>query len=111
MALDTMTNNTQDAIVCRIENFPANITRNALDKNTIPKIMVRSRQIFEGIFTYLHAHPCYMITWIKKHIRESAEIEGLIYQVYGKKEMRDNARVINTLSVIARAIFDHECEE
>ena len=63
------------------------------------------------MYTYLHSHPCYVITWIKKLLQEVAEVEGLIYQIYGRVEMRDNPRVINTLSVIARAVFDSECAE
>ena len=48
-----MLNLTQDALICRIENFPAKILRNELGHNTTPKILIRSKQIFEGIFTYL----------------------------------------------------------
>ena len=73
--------------------------------------MLRSRQIFEGMYTYLQAHPCYVITWIKKLLHESGEVDGLIYRIYGRKEMQDNPRVINTLSVIARAVFDNECAD
>ena len=38
-------------------------------------------------------------------------MRGVIYRIYGKTEMKDNPRVINTLTVIARKILDEECAE
>ena len=32
----------------------------------------------------------------------------LLYAIFGKREMKDNQRVINTLVVIAKAMFDQE---
>ena len=72
LALNSMVALTQDALICRIANFPTPIARNSIQKNSIPKILIRSKQIFEGIFTYLQSHPCYLITWLKKVITEPA---------------------------------------
>jgi hypothetical protein len=41
-------------------------------------------------------------------MKESTKLKTFIYRVFGQKEMRDNPRVINTLTVIARSIFDEE---
>ena len=109
LALNSMVALAQDALICRIANFPTTIARNAIQKNPIPKILIRSKQIFEGIFTYLQSHPCYLITWLKKVLTGPAQLRGVIYRIYGKTEMKDNPRVINTLTVIARKILDEEC--
>ena len=94
----------------RIQNFPTAVTRNQAEKNTIPKILIRSKQYIEGIFTYLQAHPCYMITWINKLVTEPANIRPLVHMIYGKLEMQNNPRVINTLTIIAKSVFDKEFE-
>lgn len=61
----------------------------------------------------MQSHPCYIITWIKKQnlIQESNKLKAFIYQVFGRKEIRDNPRVINTLTVIARNIFEEELSQ
>ena len=94
----------------RINNLPTAIEKNKLKKVQIPKMIIRSKQVFEGIFTYLQSHPCYINTWIKKLINEPQDVIPLLKKIFGKKEMVDNPRVINTLCVIARKRFDEEIE-
>ena len=50
----------------RVTDFPTPIMKNKMQKNLLPKILIRNKKILEYIFTYLQTHPCYIITWIKK---------------------------------------------
>ena len=78
----------------------------------IPKSIIRNRQLFETIFGYLQMHPCYLINWIKdsKFFEEPDDMELLINAVFGRIEMKDNLRVINTLMIVAKGLFDAETE-
>ena len=100
-------------MVCRVENFPTEVQKNAIQGNQIPKVLIRSKQILEGIYTYMQSHPCYIIAWIKKQnlIQESDKLKTFIYRVFGRKELMDNPRAINTLTVIARHIFEEELSQ
>lgn len=94
----------------RVTDFPTPIMKNKMQKNLLPKILIRNKKILEYIFTYLQTHPCYIITWIKKlnYIQESSKIKPFIERVFGRREIRDNPRVINTLVIIAKHVFEEE---
>ena len=79
-------------------------------ESSIPKSIIRNKQVFEMIYTYLQAHPCYLINWIVKtrFFEEPTELKLLLQAIFGRREMHDNPRVINTLLVIAKSIFQHE---
>lgn len=49
-----------------------------------------------------------MNTWIKRLITEPPLVVPFLKKVFGKKEIMDNPRVINTLSAMARNHFDFE---
>jgi len=59
---------------------------------------------------YLQAHPCYLINWIKgsRFFDEPKDLTLLLQAIFGKREMKDNQRVISTLTIIAKAMFDAE---
>ena len=64
-------------------------------KSQIPKVIIRNKLIFEGIFTLLQSHPCYLIKWITKtnlH-RQSKEVVNVLNSVYGKRELVNNPRL------------------
>lgn len=107
-AQNTMMSLTQDALVGRIHNFPTPLQSNTLLISSIPKVMLRNKQILEDIFSYLQGHPCYVITWINKIVKEPAEIGPLIDKIYGSQEKIDDPRILNTLTVITRSIFDRQ---
>lgn len=52
-----------------------------------------------------------MIKWLTTICKDSNERDDIIYKIFGRIEMRDNPRIINTLSSIARTIFDQDFEE
>jgi hypothetical protein len=81
-----------------------------LIQSSIPKSITRNRQVFETIFMYLQAHPCYLINWIKgsRFFDEPKDLTLLLQAIFGKREMKDNQRVISTLTIIAKAMFDAE---
>ena len=105
-ALNTMMSLTQDALVGRIHNFPNTLQSNTMLKSSTPKIMLRNKTILEELFSYLQSHPCYVITWINKIVKEPSEIGPLIDKIFGSEEKNDNPRILNTLTVITRSIFD-----
>ena len=76
----------------------------------IPKSIGRNRQVFEAIFTYLQAHPCYIARWIKqtKFFDEPEDLQLLLFAIFGKNEIKNNQRVIKTLMIIAKAMYDEE---
>ena len=49
--------------------------------------------------------------WIEKILHEPPELESLLNIIFGKLEMKDNLRVINTLTVIAKQVFDVDYEK
>ena len=63
----------QNSLISRILTFPQS-TKNGVGgidllkdlKTHLPKAIIRNKHIFEGIFTLLQAHPCYLINWIQK---------------------------------------------
>jgi hypothetical protein len=51
-----------------------------------------------------------LINWITNTIfvEESNEIRQLITAIFGKREITNNKRIINTLMVVAGVVFKHE---
>ena len=49
-----------------------------------------------------------MINWIKetKFFNEPDDLELLLFAVFGGIEMKDNSRVLNTLMIIAKGMFE-----
>lgn len=58
----------------------------------------------------MQTHPCYLINWICNTtlVEEPNEIRQLISAIFGKREIINNKRVINTLMVVASNVFKHE---
>ena len=110
LARTTLTARAQDGLITRVASFPTLISTHSEITSTIPKSIIRNRQLFETIFTYLQIHPCYLINWIKdsKFFEEPDDLELLISAVFGKIEIKDNPRVLNTLMIIAKGLFDVE---
>ena len=108
--IQTQMSRAQDGFIIRVFNFPTKVAlQNQID-SSIPKSIIRNRQVFEMIYTYLQAHPCYLINWITRtrFFDEPTELQLLLQAIFGRREMTDNPRVVSTLLVIARAIFQHE---
>jgi len=51
-----------------------------------------------------------MINWITKtkFFDEPEGIKLLIYAVYGKREIKDNQRLLSTLLIVSREVFKYE---
>ena len=103
----------QDGLITRILQFPTPVAEHLEMQSSIPKTISRNRQVFEAIFTYLQAHPCYVIDWIKntKFFDDPEDLHLLLSAIYGKCEMKNNPRIINTFVLIAKAMFDLEAEQ
>jgi hypothetical protein len=58
----------------------------------------------------LQTHPCYLINWLCNTTlaEEANEIKQLISAIFGKREIVNNKRVINTLIVVAGTVFKNE---
>ena len=106
-----MSSRAQDGLITRIEKFPTPYATHLQIQSSIPKSISKNRQVFEAIFNFLQSHPCYLINWIKKDsafFDSPEDLQLLLYAVFGKREMKDNQRVLNILMLIAKAMFDEE---
>jgi len=102
----------QNSLISRILTFPRS-TKNGIGgidlltdlKTHLPKAIIRNKHIFEGIFTLLQAHPCYIINWIQKTTlhRQPKEVLRVLLTVYGKRELRNEPRLLLQLISVTLA--------
>ena len=54
-----------------------------------------------------------MINWITKtkFFDEPEGIKLLIYAIYGKREIKDNQRLLSTLLIVSREVFKYELNQ
>lgn len=99
--------NAQNALIARINTFPARIDFLIDIKAELPKAIIRNKQIYEAIFTLLQTHPCYLINWITKTTvnRQPKEVIVILKIIFGDKEIRNDPRIIHILMLLARKIF------
>ena len=76
----------------------------------MPKFIIRNKQLFEVIFTFLQTHPCYLQNLIcnTSIFEESGEIRMILEAVFGQKTILDNTRVLRTLMVLGGRVLAEE---
>ena len=113
LSIQSIKARSQDGLITRCHKFPTPIAQLDNINSSIPKSIGRNRQVFEAIYTYLQAHPCYIIRWIKntKFFEEPEDLKLLLEGIYGKREMKNNKRVLKTMMIIAKAMFDEEYDK
>jgi len=70
--------NTGSSIISGIYNFQTKILRNENILNTLPRSIMKSKHIYEEIFSLLQLHPCYI---------------KMIIDYKNKKDLMDNEGV------------------
>lgn len=100
----------QDALITRILNMPTPVDLLKDIKNTMPKFIIRNRQLFEVVFTLIQIHPCYLQNLIchTPMFDEPREVKNLLTVVFGANSLIENHRVMSTLMVIAAHVLSKE---
>ena len=65
---------TEDSIIARVLSFPKEIPIVEDIESGLPKIIILNKQVYEGLWTYLQTHPCYLINWICGAIKEEIDL-------------------------------------
>ena len=65
---------TEDCLISRVLSFPREIPLHDDIDSGLPKIIILNKQVYEGLWTYLQTHPCYLINWITAAIREEIDL-------------------------------------
>ena len=69
-------------------------------------------QIYEGAFSYLQMHPCYVINLLLRTevAKDLKLVRKVVYAIFGAKQIRDNSRILSKLLVVADKVLAYQLQ-
>lgn len=105
---------TESVIISGIYKFPVKIEHNDCIRSSVPKLLIKKKDVYEEIFTLLQLHPCYIKNIIEnyqyfrkdKDLNKHDTLQSIINSLFLLKyENSSSQRAIYTLLNLTRHII------